>query len=180
MRRFQMIASAIAAIVLTAPAFARECSATRLTGSTPQGVLVTATSAVAVSLMEGRAYQLLVADYELSLDEFRAFLPLAEPPRPGVGWGVDISVYGSADLRAFSPLEVGQVIEAGLPFGERQLHVTAFGPNWFAHDGSGAQGAVILTAVGDMLCGTIDYSDGEKWIRGTFAAPTKQEFSLLP
>jgi hypothetical protein len=32
---------------------------------------------------------------------------------------------------------------------------------------------VTITAVGDTVCGTIEYRDGEKSLNGTFEAPTK-------
>lgn len=147
------------------------CPSTSVTGTTPAGTAFEAVSAVAANIVEGAAYTLYIGDFELTTDSF-GMISNPEVPPDGIMWTVAITIF-NAEPEDIVPIEAGRVIEAGLPFGELTFTVVVQEGDAFSGASDGEVGTVTLTSVGETLCGTIEYTDGEKSLTGTFQAPTK-------
>jgi hypothetical protein len=155
-----------------APAVAAaDCPATSITGTTPAGTAFEATSAVAANIQDGAAYTLYLSDFDLTLDSF-SMIRNPEVPADGIMWTVAVTIFNAAP-EDIVPIEAGRVVEADRPFGELTFTVVVQEGDQFSGASAGQQGTVTVTGVGDVLCGTIEYSDDEKSITGTFQAPTK-------
>ena len=147
------------------------CPATSISGTTSEGTVFETTSAVAASIQDGAAYTLYLSDFDLTLDSFST-ISNPEVPANGILWTVAVTIFNAAPEDVV-PIEVGRVVEAGRPFGELTFTVVVQEGDQFSGARAGEQGTVTVAGVGDVLCGTIEYSDDEKSISGTFQAPTK-------
>ena len=147
------------------------CAATSITGTTPNGTAFEATSAVAANIQDGAAYTLYIGDFDLTLDSF-GMISNPEVPADGIMWTVAVTIFNAA-AEDIVPIEAGTVVEADRPFGELTFTVVAQEGEAFFGASAGQTGTVTVTAVGDTFCGTIEYTDDEKSIAGTFQAPTK-------
>ena len=151
-------------------ASAGTCDGTDVTG-TVGGADFTATSAAAVSLEGGKAYTLYLADFDLSVDDLGYSNPEVADGNTMVM--VAVTVFDAPDPDAVEPVAVGDEIEWVDEYGVRTFTVVGQAGDTSLGDRTGASGTVTVTAVGDNFCGTVEYTDGEKSISGTFEAPTK-------
>ena len=117
------------------------------------------------------AYTLYLGNFELTVDSFSS-LSNPEVPPDGTLWTVAVTIFNAAP-EDIVPIEAGQVIEAGRPFGELTYTVVVQEGEAFGGASNGQAGTLTVDAVGEAFCGTIEYSDDEKSISGTFQAPTK-------
>jgi hypothetical protein len=147
------------------------CVGTDVTGTTPGGGSFAGSSATAARIVDGAAYTLYIGDFDLTPDSF-SMVRNPEVPGDGTMWLIAVTIFDAAE-EDIVPIEAGEVVEAGRPFGELTFTATVFEGEVFSGNSTGAAGTVSLTAVGDTLCGSIDYADDEKSVRGTFEAPTK-------
>ena len=160
-----------AAVGDDAAVVAASCPATTITGTTAEGTAFEATGAVAANIQDGAAYTLYLGDFDLTLGSF-GIISNPEVPADGILWTVAITIFNAAP-EDIVPIEAGRVVEAGRPFGELTFTVVVQEGERFSGASAGQLGTVTVTGVGDLLCGTIEYSDDEKSISGTFQAPTK-------
>ncbi len=147
------------------------CPATSITGATPEGTAFEASSAVAASIQDGAAYTLYLGDFDLTLVSV-SVIGNPEVPAGGIMWTVAVTIFNPAP-EDVPRIEVGRVVEAGRPFGELTFTVVVQEGNQFSGASAGQRGTVTVAGVGDLSCGTIEYSDDEKSISGIFQAPTK-------
>ncbi len=151
-------------------ASAGTCDGTTATG-TISGSDFTATSAAAVSLEGGKAYTLYLADFDLTVDDLGFSNP--EVAEGDTMVMVAVTVFDAPDPEAVEPVAVDDEIVWSDEYGVRTFTVVAQAGDTAFGDRTGAEGTVAVTAVGDRFCGTVEYTDGEKSISGTFEAPAK-------
>lgn len=147
-----------------------DCAATEVTftGAGTEGFEPVAT--LAASLVEGAAYTVYLADFEM--DE--ADLSMFSAPTPAEGETlvtVAVTVFNAEEDPA--PIEVGTEIPYTDEFGVLTFRVTSQTGETLAGNNTDATGSLTVTAVGDTFCAEIDYTDGEKSIKGTIQAPAK-------
>lgn len=152
-------------------ASAGDCPATALTG-TIDGKPFTATSAAAVSLDGGKGYTMYLADFPVKA----ADLSMVSTPTPAAGKTlvtVADTVFNAPNPDAVRPVKAGDNTTYTPDFGKRTFTVVAQTGEKPFQSNEGGKGSLKITKAGDQFCGTVDYSDNEKSIKGTFAAPVK-------
>ncbi len=126
--------------------------------------------AAAVSLEGGAAYTVYLAAQDLSPDDIGSFSgPDATADAPVIA--LPITIFNAEG--ELQPIEAGVSIPYTPDFGVLTFRVTADLGDEFLGNNVDAEGTVTITNVDGNLCGTVDYSDGEKSLTATFDAPTK-------
>jgi hypothetical protein len=148
------------------------CDGTSATGSSPGNGSFSGTGAAAVSLEGGKAYTVHIGDFELSADDVSAF-GTPTIPEGGTMFTVAVTVFNAEDVAALEPIAAGQVIDYTPEWGELTFVVTATDEGGTHGMSSNAEGTVTVTAVGDMFCGSVTYTDDQKSLSGTFEASVK-------
>ncbi len=146
-----------------------DCEETNLTG-TIGGADFTASSAVAVSLEDGKAYTLYVSDFPVASDDISMFSN-PEPPEGKALFMVFNTVFNAPDASAVEAVAVGDEVKYSSEFGIRTMTMTAQKGSEPFQSNQGAEGMMKVTGVGDTFCGSIEYKDDEKSLNGTFKAP---------
>lgn len=146
---------------------AGECAGTDVTISGPGGDVEVISSA-AVSLVDGAAYTVYLADFELDGDAITMF-SAPEIPDDGSLATVAVTIFNAEEDPA--PIEQGTTVEWTSDFGVLTYAFTIEEGEELHGTNTGAEGTLEITAVGDTFCGDIDYTDGEKSISGTIEAP---------
>lgn len=153
-------------------ATAGTCAGLSVNGTSPGNDVFSATSAAAVSLEDGRAYTMYLADFELTLDDVSAF-GTPTVPEGGTMFTVAVTVFNAPDPDALQPLAPGQVIEYTGEFEVLTFVVTGRDDAGIHGNSMGAEGTLEITGSGGTFCGTVTYTDGEKSLTGTFESPAK-------
>lgn len=83
------------------------------------------------------------------------------------------TVLNAKDPAKVALVAVGDHVEWTDEFGVRTFLVTAEGSGEQYQSNMGGKGTLDVTAVGKRFCGTVEYSDDEKQVSGTFAADVK-------
>jgi hypothetical protein len=152
------------------------CEGTDLEGTIDTGdatVSFSGGDAVAVSLEDGVAYTVYLADFDLDPEAISSF------SNPEVAEGdtmftLAATVFNAPDPEALEPIAVGDEISYVEEFGNLTIRVTAQTGEDLHGVNMEAEGTLTVTAVGDTFCGTVDYRDEEKTLTGTFEAPVKE------
>ncbi len=147
------------------------CTKTAITG-TIDGKPFTASSAAAVSLEGGKGYTMYLADFPIKADD----ISMVDTPKPAAGQNlvtVFDTVFNAPDPDAVKPVKAGDVTAYSPDFGKRTMSVVAQSGEKPFQSNEGGKGTLKVTKVGDQFCGTVDYSDNEKSVKGTFVAPVK-------
>ncbi len=145
---------------------AGDCAGIDATGRSPGGDF-TATTAYAVPISDGAAWTLYLADFDLDPETISSF---SEPTVPADGkmFTVAITVFNAEG--EVEPIEPPKTIEYTDEFGVLTFTVMANEGEELFGTNTGAEGTVEVTAVGDRLCGSVEYTDDEKEISGSFEA----------
>ena len=138
--------------------------------STWEGATLTLEHAAAVSLEGGAAYTVYLSDFAIDAASLSMF-STPSVPETGTLFTVSVTIFNAQG--ELPVLEAGQVVEADRPFGELTFIVTTNEGATFDGNSAGQQGTVTLTAVGDPVCGTVEYSDNVRSLSGSFLAPTR-------
>ena len=147
-----------------------DCPATSVAATTPGGATLTLEHAAAVSLEGGAAYTVYLSDFAIDAASLSMF-STPSVPETGTLFTVSVTIFNAQG--ELPVLEAGQVVEADRPFGELTFIVTTNEGATFDGNSAGQQGTVTLTAVGDPVCGTVEYSDNVRSLSGSFLAPTR-------
>lgn len=148
-----------------------DCAATDVVFTNLEtGTSGTATYAVAERVADGGLYTVYAADFDIGEDDLESWRP--EVPDGNNAIAVQLTVYNAES--APEPLEPGTTLEATADPGVLTFvtrHFTAE-EDWSEADLlSDGTRELTVTAVGDQICFDIDYTDQQKEISGTIAAP---------
>jgi len=149
-----------------------ECAATDVTfegGSSPAPFEVVSTAAV--SLADGAAYTVYLADFEIDPSALTLF---TKPEVPTGGRLVTLAATVFNPEGATPPIEAGTELVHDLTnFGTLTFVVTEETPTELFGNNTGGEGTMTITAVGDVLCAEVDYRDDEKSLVGVVEAAVK-------
>lgn len=142
---------------------------TDLEATYPDGSTVALTaSAAAVSLGDGAAYTLYVGDYDIPTDDVTTATVI--PPKGRHQATVFLTVYNAATVPP--PIEAGATADVGASEGELALGAILYAGTQDHSQAVDATGSATVTAVDDTsLCVDVDYTDEQKQLHGTIAAP---------
>ena len=134
------------------------------------GESVDVVASAAASLVDGAAYTIYLADYDISVDSFSS-LSAPEIPDDGNLLSVAVTIFNAEEEPA--PLEAGTTVEYTDDFGVLTFRVTQQAGEELFGTNTDAEGQISLTAVGDVVCAEVDYTDAQKTLSGTIRAATK-------
>jgi hypothetical protein len=149
-----------------------DCADTDVTfegGSSPAPLDVVSTAAV--SLADGAAYTVYLADFEIDPSQLTLF---TKPEVPAGGRLVTLAATVFNPEGETSPIEAGtELVHDLTDFDTLTFVVTEETPTELFGNNTGGEGTMTITAVGDVLCAEVDYRDDEKSLAGVVESPVK-------
>ncbi|WP_344731736.1 hypothetical protein [Nocardioides fonticola] len=140
---------------------------TALTATYPDGTSVELnTTTAAVELGDGTGYTLYATDYDLSTTDIGT-----ATVRPGAGQHLASVFIAPVSQDGATAIESGANVPAGQPTGDLSLGVILYSGEDDFGVASAPAGSVTFDEIGESgMCASIDYTDDEKSLQGTFAA----------